>query len=151
MFSVCIRLIYLVILHVCSIEVIFSPCQKRLKDVQIPVHNNVVNIDDMPKYCIDARKTGSVSRFVNHSCEPNLFVQCVLSSHHDLELAQVVLFAAENITPSQVICCSKCSFTYSGMGCLLSFGVYLCNLFVCFSSLRKLTAKASVYFLILLA
>ncbi|XP_019078091.1 histone-lysine N-methyltransferase, H3 lysine-9 specific SUVH4 isoform X2 [Vitis vinifera] len=75
--------------------------EKRLKDVQIPVHNNVDNIDDMPEYCIDARKTGSVSRFVNHSCEPNLFVQCVLSSHHDLELAQVVLFAAENITPSQ--------------------------------------------------
>lgn len=113
-----------------SIEAIFSPCQRRLRDVQMPVHNNVDNIDDTPEYCIDAGSTGGVARFVNHSCEPNLFVQCVLSSHHDLKLARVVLFAAENIAPSQVICCSKCSFTRSGMGCLLSFGVYLTCLYV---------------------
>ncbi|KAI4325106.1 hypothetical protein MLD38_030530 [Melastoma candidum] len=56
---------------------------------------------DAPEFCIDAGSTGNVARFINHSCEPNLFVQCVLSSHRDMKLARVVLFAAENISPLQ--------------------------------------------------
>jgi len=54
------------------------------------------------EYCIDAGSFGNVSRFINHGCEPNLFVQCVLSSHRDPRLARVVLFAAEDIPPYQV-------------------------------------------------
>lgn len=60
-------------------------------------------VENTPDYCIDAGAVGNVARFINHSCEPNLFVQCVLSSHHDLKLARVVLFAADNIPPLQVI------------------------------------------------
>lgn len=45
-----------------------------------------------PEFCIDAGRLGNVARFINHSYEPNLFVQCVLSSHHDLKLARIVLF-----------------------------------------------------------
>lgn len=56
-----------------------------------------------PEFCIDAGSIGNVARFINHSCEPNLFVQCVLSTHHDMRLARVVLFAAEGISPWQVI------------------------------------------------
>ncbi|CAN1858080.1 Histone-lysine N-methyltransferase, H3 lysine-9 specific SUVH4 [Linum perenne] len=51
------------------------------------------------EFCIDAGSCGNVTRFINHSCEPNLFVQCILSSHHDLRLARIVLFAAEDIPP----------------------------------------------------
>lgn len=54
-----------------------------------------------PEFCIDAGSYGNVARYINHSCEPNLFVQCVLSSHHDVRLARVVLFAADNIPPLQ--------------------------------------------------
>lgn len=57
---------------------------------------------DAPEFCIDAGSSGNIARFINHSCEPNLFVQCVLSSHHDMKLARVVLFAADNIPPLQV-------------------------------------------------
>ncbi|KAL9669413.1 hypothetical protein QQ045_006960 [Rhodiola kirilowii] len=72
-------------------------------------YRNVANIeldksgDDKSdvEYCIDAGSSGNVARFINHSCEPNLFVQCVLSSHHDFKLARIVLFAADNITPLQ--------------------------------------------------
>ncbi|KAJ4827403.1 hypothetical protein Tsubulata_006451 [Turnera subulata] len=53
------------------------------------------------EYCIDAGSYGNISRFINHSCEPNLFVQSVLSSHHDLKLARIVLFAADDIPPLQ--------------------------------------------------
>ncbi|KAK4747702.1 hypothetical protein SAY87_014288 [Trapa incisa] len=56
---------------------------------------------DAPEFCIDAGSSGNIARFINHSCEPNLFVQCVLSSHHDMKLARVVLFAADNIPPLQ--------------------------------------------------
>ncbi|MED6220910.1 Histone-lysine N-methyltransferase, H3 lysine-9 specific suvh4 [Stylosanthes scabra] len=54
-----------------------------------------------PEYCIDAGSTGNIARFINHCCEPNLFVQCVLSTHHDLKFARVMLFAADNIPPLQ--------------------------------------------------
>ncbi|PKI41169.1 hypothetical protein CRG98_038454 [Punica granatum] len=56
---------------------------------------------DAPEFCIDAGPSGNIARFINHSCGPNLYVQCVLSSHHDLKLARVVLFAADNIPPLQ--------------------------------------------------
>uniref|UniRef100_A0A0E0N725 SET domain-containing protein n=1 Tax=Oryza rufipogon TaxID=4529 RepID=A0A0E0N725_ORYRU len=54
-----------------------------------------------PEYCIDAGSIGNFARFINHSCEPNLFVQCVLSSHNDVKLAKVTLFAADTILPLQ--------------------------------------------------
>jgi euchromatic histone-lysine N-methyltransferase len=55
-----------------------------------------------PEYCIDAGSVGNVARFINHSCNPNLFVQCVLISHKDVKLAKVMLFAADTILPLQV-------------------------------------------------
>ena len=60
------------------------------------------NSESVPEFCIDAGSTGNIARFINHGCDPNLFVQCVLSSHHDLKLARVMLFAADNIPPLQV-------------------------------------------------
>ncbi|KAA8548293.1 hypothetical protein F0562_004722 [Nyssa sinensis] len=76
--------------------------ERRLRDVSIPTYvdnGDDHNSDSVPEYCIDAGSTGNVARFINHSCQPNLFVQCVLSSHHDIKLARVVLFAADNIPP----------------------------------------------------
>ncbi|KAF1883729.1 hypothetical protein Lal_00012646 [Lupinus albus] len=57
--------------------------------------------ENVPEYCLDAGSTGNIARFINHCCEPNLFVQCVLSTHHDLKFARVMLFAADNIPPMQ--------------------------------------------------
>lgn len=80
--------------------------ERRSRDASLPANNSLDGIDDrrsesVPEFCIDACSTGNIARFINHSCEPNLFVQCVLSSHHDIKLARVVLFAAENIPPLQ--------------------------------------------------
>ncbi|KAL8153719.1 hypothetical protein V2J09_011479 [Rumex salicifolius] len=77
--------------------------ERRFRDVSIP---NIDNHDDkisdsIPEFCIDAGSTGNIARFFNHSCEPNLFVQCILSSHHDIKLAKVMLVAADNIPPLQ--------------------------------------------------
>ncbi|KAL6984018.1 Histone-lysine N-methyltransferase, H3 lysine-9 specific suvh4 [Sarracenia purpurea var. burkii] len=80
--------------------------ERRLGDASLPIDDQLQKIDEetletVPEFCIDAGSVGNVARFINHSCEPNLFVQCVLSSHHDVRLARVVLFAAENIAPFQ--------------------------------------------------
>lgn len=78
--------------------------QRRSMDASEPISAQA-NIDDealddgSAEYCIDAGSVGNVARFINHSCQPNLFVQCVLSSHHDLEFARIVLVAYENIYP----------------------------------------------------
>ncbi|XP_050234043.1 histone-lysine N-methyltransferase, H3 lysine-9 specific SUVH4 [Mercurialis annua] len=79
--------------------------ERRLRDVSVPTSNNMDRPEDQksesgPEFCIDAGSTGNFARFINHSCEPNLFVQCV-SSHQDLKLARVMLFAADNIPPLQ--------------------------------------------------
>jgi len=88
----------------------FFVSQRRFGNVPLSAANVLLKIDDKtldgtPEFCIDAGSRGNVARFINHSCEPNLFVQCILSAHHDLRLARVVLFAAENISPLQVVRC----------------------------------------------
>ncbi|KAK4346150.1 hypothetical protein RND71_032489 [Anisodus tanguticus] len=78
--------------------------QRRLGEVSLPGYwqKDVEKTSDGgPEYCIDAVSVGNVARFINHSCQPNLFVQCVLSTHHDIGLARVVLMAADNIPPLQ--------------------------------------------------
>ncbi|MCO5557108.1 hypothetical protein L7F22_010664 [Adiantum nelumboides] len=57
------------------------------------------NASDEAEYCIDAGNCGNVSRFINHCCEPNLFVQCVLNDHHDLSRPRIWFFAADTIHP----------------------------------------------------
>ncbi|RZC60493.1 hypothetical protein C5167_022244 [Papaver somniferum] len=79
--------------------------ERRLGDAATHSHPHV-EVDDkklesVPEFCIDAGQVGNVARFINHSCDPNLFVQCVLSSHQNVKLARVMLFAAENIPPLQ--------------------------------------------------
>ncbi|KAH7281464.1 hypothetical protein KP509_36G048900 [Ceratopteris richardii] len=61
----------------------------------------LMKVPEQPEYCIDAGSCGSVSRLINHSCEPNLFVQCVLNDHHDLSQPRIWFFAAETIHPLQ--------------------------------------------------
>ncbi|KAI3881320.1 hypothetical protein MKX03_024768, partial [Papaver bracteatum] len=60
--------------------------------------------DDDVAYCIDSGSTGNVTRYINHSFAPNLYVQCVLSDHHDARLARILLYANTNIPPYQELC-----------------------------------------------
>ncbi len=64
---------------------------------------NVNEAESDTEFCVDGGSCSNVTRFINHSCDPNLFVQCVLSSHRDIRLARIVLFAADDIPPMQVI------------------------------------------------
>lgn len=58
----------------------------------------------MPGYCaaacryvLCAREQGGVARFINHSCEPNLYVQPLCVGHTDMDMVAIGLFALENI------------------------------------------------------
>lgn len=73
--------------------------ERRLRDVSLAMHTEKNDDHSAPEFCIDAGSTGNFARFINHSCQPNLFVQCILSSHHEVKLARVVLIAADNIPP----------------------------------------------------
>lgn len=80
--------------------------ERRQLDASLPMIQNMDKIDEqrsdsVPEFCIDAASIGNVARFINHSCEPNLFIQCVLSAHQDIKLARVMLFAADSIPPLQ--------------------------------------------------
>lgn len=87
------------------IRCFFFTIQSRLRDVSLPSHlqKDCEEVSESVPFCIDAGETGNVARFINHSCEPNLFVQCVLSNHHDFNLARVMLIAANNIPPLEVL------------------------------------------------
>ncbi|KAL6587073.1 hypothetical protein OROMI_000051 [Orobanche minor] len=75
--------------------------ESRLRDVCLPSYLQKMGEEasESVPFCIDAGETGNVARFINHSCQPNLFVQCMLSSHHDIKQAGIMLVAADNIPP----------------------------------------------------
>ncbi|XP_040887897.1 histone-lysine N-methyltransferase SETDB2 [Toxotes jaculatrix] len=43
-------------------------------------------------YLLDASKEGNVSRFINHSCRPNLFIQNVFTDSHDPRFPTIAFF-----------------------------------------------------------
>ncbi len=45
-------------------------------------------------YIIDPKLSGNVSRFYNHSCMPNMFVQSVYVDTHDKRFPLTAFFAA---------------------------------------------------------
>ncbi|CAG0889573.1 unnamed protein product [Cyprideis torosa] len=48
-------------------------------------------------YIMDAKVKGNIGRYLNHSCDPNVFVQNVFVDTHDLRFPWVAFFASENI------------------------------------------------------
>ncbi|XP_055706357.1 histone-lysine N-methyltransferase EHMT2 isoform X2 [Phlebotomus papatasi] len=53
------------------------------------------------KYCIDANFYGNVSRFFNHSCNPNMIPIRVYFDHHDLRFPKIAFFSTRNIAPKE--------------------------------------------------
>jgi hypothetical protein len=51
-----------------------------------------------PELAVDAGRMGSVARFLNHCCEPNLFVQSVFIEY-SCRVHRIALFAARDILP----------------------------------------------------
>lgn len=55
-------------------------------------------------YCIDAKHYGNISRFINHSCEPNVFPIRVFIHHRDLRFPRIAFFALKEINVHDEIC-----------------------------------------------
>ncbi|KAH7287198.1 hypothetical protein KP509_32G043200 [Ceratopteris richardii] len=52
-----------------------------------------------PDLIVDSSQMGNAARFINHSCSPNVLVQCVLRDYQDTKQPHVMLFAMDNIPP----------------------------------------------------
>lgn len=53
--------------------------------------------------CIDANFYGNVSRFINHSCEPNVVPIRVYYEHQDLRFPKIAFFACKDIEATEEI------------------------------------------------
>lgn len=61
-------------------------------------------------FTVDARFFGNASRFINHSCEPNLRVMAVMAECKDARLHRIAFFAASDIAAGEQL-----TFDYSGL------------------------------------
>lgn len=52
-------------------------------------------------FSLDAAKFGNIGRFINHSCDPNIFPQEVLYDHDDKRMPHIMFFAHKRIPPLQ--------------------------------------------------
>nr|XP_014273939.1 histone-lysine N-methyltransferase eggless isoform X2 [Halyomorpha halys] len=52
---------------------------------------------DESVYIMDAKAAGNIGRYLNHSCDPNIFVQNVFVDTHDLRFPWVAFFALKYI------------------------------------------------------
>ncbi|KAF3430908.1 hypothetical protein FNV43_RR25638 [Rhamnella rubrinervis] len=79
--------------------------QRRLRDAHLPSDHfderDNKKLIRVPEYADDGGSSGNVSRFINHGCEPDLFVRCVLSSHRAVRFSRIVMFATDSIAPMQ--------------------------------------------------
>lgn len=55
-------------------------------------------------FCIDAKHYGNISRFINHSCEPNVFPIRVFIHHRDVRFPRIAFFATKEINVHDEIC-----------------------------------------------
>ncbi|ORX73880.1 SET domain-containing protein, partial [Linderina pennispora] len=60
-----------------------------------------VPIGEQPEYTIDARRYGNVSRFFNHSCDPNLTAFAAYVTHLNPMMTELAFFANCDIMPGK--------------------------------------------------
>ena len=58
---------------------------------------------DGDTFCIDANKFGNVTRFINHSCDPNLTPVKVFTAHQDLRFPHIAMFASREIKKGDIL------------------------------------------------
>ncbi|CAF1242351.1 unnamed protein product [Didymodactylos carnosus] len=67
-------------------------------------HPQSHEISDSDIYIMDANLKGNVSRFFNHSCSPNVFVQNVFIETYDVRFPWVAFFTSANVKAGTELC-----------------------------------------------
>ncbi|CAF0786002.1 unnamed protein product [Rotaria sordida] len=90
-------------------------CIRSLNDTQTDNEDDDNDEDDDDScFILDAKHYGSISRFYNHSCKPNVHIQNVFINSHDPRFPVIALFACRNIRAGEEICWD---YNYS-VGCM---------------------------------
>lgn len=55
-------------------------------------------------FVVDAKQQGNLGRYLNHSCNPNLDTQNVITNTADLRFPTVAFFAKRNIKAGEELC-----------------------------------------------
>lgn len=91
-----------------------------------------ISVDPSHLKVVDASTNGNLSRFINHSCDPNLIPYFVFYGNYDLTAPRIALFAKKNIRPN-----TELTFSYPEqswrMKCEKKFPPIICkcNSFKC--------------------
>ncbi|TSK17788.1 Histone-lysine N-methyltransferase SETDB2 [Bagarius yarrelli] len=73
-------------------------CEIRRPDQIVPKARKGKSGCQEKLYYLDASKEGNVARFINHSCNPNLFVQNVFVDTHDPKYPLIAFFTCKPIS-----------------------------------------------------
>ncbi|XP_043849656.1 histone-lysine N-methyltransferase SETDB2 [Dromiciops gliroides] len=71
--------------------------EESLFDTHTDASEPVKKLHEESIYLLDATKEGNVGRFLNHSCNPNLFVQNVFVETHDRNFPWVAFFTKRHV------------------------------------------------------
>ncbi|CAN6233765.1 unnamed protein product [Urochloa humidicola] len=98
-----------------------------LFDIASQIDRERVQTVGTVKYMIDATRSGNVSRFINHSCSPNLSTRLVLVESKDCQLAHIGLFANQDIDVGEELAYDYRQKLVAGNGCPCHCGSKNCR------------------------
>ncbi|CAN6246392.1 unnamed protein product [Urochloa humidicola] len=98
-----------------------------LFDIASQIDRERVQTVGTVKYMIDATRSGNVSRFINHSCSPNLSTRLVLVESKDCQLAHIGLFANQDIAVGEELAYDYRQKLVAGNGCPCHCGSKNCR------------------------
>ncbi|KAG8746630.1 hypothetical protein FRC10_004233 [Ceratobasidium sp. 414] len=78
--------------------------------LNIDFHHLSTNGNGAPDYAVDAFHAGNFTRFLNHSCRPNLVLSALYVEEPDIRKPWLALFSDKEIKPGQEL-----TFSYTGM------------------------------------
>lgn len=82
----------------------FDEAEKRSKEYLFDLDFNYATDSDLCPYTVDAFKYGNITRFINHSCDPNLSVFGVLIDCLDPDFHDIAFFASRDIVAGEELC-----------------------------------------------
>ncbi|XP_023744277.1 histone-lysine N-methyltransferase SUVR5 [Lactuca sativa] len=96
-------------------------------EIDARINDMIRLIEGEAPYAIDATKFGNVSRYINHSCSPNLENHQVLIESLDSELSHIGLYASRDIAPGEELSFDYMNKAPPGKGCQCKCGAVNCR------------------------